>query len=61
MLETLPITPRLRRMVVEGASADEFKAQAIDEGLLTLRRVGVLNAMRGVTSVEEVLRITLDD
>ena len=34
---------------------------AIDEGLLTLRRVGVLNAMRGVTSVEEVLRITLDD
>ena len=61
VLETLPITPRLRRMVVESASADELKAQAIDEGLLTLRRVGVLNAMRGVTSVEEVLRITLDD
>ena len=61
ILETLPITQRLRRMVVEGASADELKAQAVDEGLLTLRRVGVLNAMRGITSVEEVLRITLDD
>jgi hypothetical protein len=33
----------------------------VEEGLLTLRRVGVLNAARGVTSVEEVLRITLDD
>ena len=28
--------------------------------MLTLRRVGILNAIRGVTSVEEVLRITLE-
>ena len=48
-------------MVVEGCSADEIKAQALEEGMLTLRRVGILNAIRGTTSVEEVLRITLDD
>jgi hypothetical protein len=29
--------------------------------MLTLRRVGVLNAMRGVTSVQEILRITQDN
>ncbi|MEM1453190.1 MAG: ATPase, T2SS/T4P/T4SS family [Planctomycetota bacterium] len=61
ILETLTMTPRLRRMVVEGKPKDELKLQAIEEGMLTLRRVGVLNAMRGITSVQEVLRITLDD
>jgi type II secretory ATPase GspE/PulE/Tfp pilus assembly ATPase PilB-like protein len=29
--------------------------------MLTLRRIGVLNAMRGKTSLEEVLRITMGD
>ena len=61
ILETLSMSPRLRRMVVEGKPKDEIKLQAIDEGMLTLRRVGCLNALRGITSVEEILRITLDD
>ncbi|MEM6672771.1 MAG: ATPase, T2SS/T4P/T4SS family [Planctomycetota bacterium] len=61
ILETLSMSPRLRRMVVEGQPKDEIKLQAIEEGMLTLRRVGNLNALRGITSVQEVLRITLDD
>lgn len=61
ILETLSMSPRLRRMVVEGKSKDELKIQAIEEGMLTLRRVGLLNVLRGITSVPEVLRITLDD
>jgi type IV pilus assembly protein PilB len=61
ILETLPMTVKIRRMIVEGKSVDDLKAQAISEGMMTLRRIGVLNAMRGVTSIEEVLRITLED
>ncbi len=61
ILETLSMSARLRRMVVEGKSKDELKLQAIEEGMLTLRRVGTLNVLRGITSVPEVLRITLDD
>ncbi|MFT5731752.1 MAG: type IV pilus assembly protein PilB [Planctomycetota bacterium] len=61
ILETLPMSVRLRRMVVEGKSKDELKVQAIEEGMLTLRRVGLLNVLRGITSIPEVLRITLDD
>lgn len=61
VLETLVVSPRICRMIVEGRPADEIKIQALEEGMLTLRRVGLLNAIRGVTSVEEVLRITLDD
>jgi type IV pilus assembly protein PilB len=52
---------RIKRLVVESKSADEIKAQALEEGMLTLRRVGILNAIRGITSLEEVLRVTLED
>jgi type IV pilus assembly protein PilB len=61
VLETMPMTSRMRRLIVEGHTAEEVKRQALEDGLLSLRRVGLLNAIRGVTSVEEVLRITLED
>jgi type II secretory ATPase GspE/PulE/Tfp pilus assembly ATPase PilB-like protein len=48
-------------MIIEGASKADLKSQAIEEGMLTLRRVGMLNAARGVTTVEEILRVTLGD
>jgi type IV pilus assembly protein PilB len=61
ILETLPLSPKIRRLIVEGRSSDEIKVVALEEGMLTLRRVGILNAIRGVTSLEEVLRITTED
>jgi type IV pilus assembly protein PilB len=61
IVETMPMTQELRRLVVEGAPKDTLKQRAIQEGMLTLRRVGLLNAMRGVTSIQEVLRVTLDN
>ena len=48
-------------MIVEGASSQDLKNAAIEEGMLTLRRVGILNALRGKTSLQEVLRVTMAD
>ncbi|MAB81286.1 MAG: type II secretion system protein GspE [Planctomycetes bacterium] len=61
VVETLSLSEALKRMIVEGRSVQDLKKQAIKEGMLTLRRVGLLNAMRGKTSLEEVLRVTLAD
>jgi type IV pilus assembly protein PilB len=61
LLETLTLSQDLKRMVVEGRSVAEMKEKGLAEGMLTLRRIGVLNAMRGKTSLEEVLRITMGD
>ena len=61
LLETLALSHDLKRMVVEGRSVAEMKQRGLDDGMLTLRRIGVLNAMRGKTSLEEVLRITMGD
>ena len=61
ILETLPITEEIKRMVVDGHSAIEVRGKAIEQGMITLRRAALLNALRGNTSVEEVLRVTLSD
>ena len=61
ILETLYLDQDLKRMVIERRSANEIKTEAVRRGMLTLRRVGLLNAARGKTSLEEVLRSTLDD
>jgi type II secretory ATPase GspE/PulE/Tfp pilus assembly ATPase PilB-like protein len=48
-------------MILRGASPIELKDQALKEGTITLRRCGILNAMRGNTSLEEVLNVTNPD
>jgi type IV pilus assembly protein PilB len=61
ILETLWLDETLKRMVVEGRNVHDLRAEAERQGMLTLRRVGLLNAARGRTSLEEVLRVTLND
>jgi type II secretory ATPase GspE/PulE/Tfp pilus assembly ATPase PilB-like protein len=61
LLETLMLDSVIKRMIVEGRSVHEIKAEGIRQGMLTLRRVGLLNAMRGKTSLEEILRVTVAD
>ncbi len=59
LLETLPVTEAIKRMIIDGHSAIEIRHKALEEGMISLRRAALLNAMRGNTSVEEVLRVTL--
>jgi type IV pilus assembly protein PilB len=61
ILETLYLEQELKGMVIQRRSAVEIKTEAIKLGMLTLRRVGLANVARGRTSLEEVLRTTLDD
>jgi type IV pilus assembly protein PilB len=61
LLETMPFSEQIKRMVVLGKSIQEIKSQAIADGMITLRQAALLNAMRGKTSLEEVARVTLAD
>jgi type IV pilus assembly protein PilB len=61
LLETLPITEAIKRMVIDGHSAIEIRNKALEEGMISLRRCALHNALRGNTSIEEVLRVTLSD
>ena len=51
----------LRRVIIEGGSALDIKALALKQSMVTLRRVGILNAIRGKTTVEEILQRTVGD
>ena len=62
ILEALELTEGIKRMVIESKSAMDIKRFAIDkENMITLRRCGIINAMKGRTSLEEVLRMTMGD
>ena len=61
LLETMRMSEPIKRMVVERAHISDVKKQALVEGMLTLRRVGLLNAARGKTSLQEVEATTMAD
>jgi type IV pilus assembly protein PilB len=61
ILETMRMREDIRRVVIEGGSALDVRGKALEHDMITLRRCALLNAMRGKTSIEEVLTMTLDE
>lgn len=62
VLETLEVDEKMRRLVIDGKSAVDIKEYALKEkGMVTLRRAAILNAIRGLTSLEEVFNVSMPD
>jgi len=61
LIEALPVSEAIRRLIIKRASAAVIKNQAMTEGMKTLRVVGIEKALEGVTSLEEVWRVTAED
>jgi type IV pilus assembly protein PilB len=61
VIEVLPISEAVRRLVIKRASAAVIKNQAISEGMKTLRMVGIDKAKEGITTLEEILQVTAED
>ncbi len=58
LYEVMKMSRTLRRMVLQGVSADDLKTQAIEDGMLTLRDDGLLKVKQGITTLDEVLKET---
>jgi len=61
LYEVLPISSEIREMVLEGASSDDLKKTAIRLGMKSLRTSGLTKVKEGITSIEEVMRVTFGD
>jgi len=61
VLEVLPVTEAIRKLVIKRASSAVVKNQAISEGMKSLRMAGIDKAKEGITTLEEVLAMTSDD
>jgi type IV pilus assembly protein PilB len=56
--EVLGITIPIQKMIVSNATSNEIQDQAIEEGMTTMQTDGLIKAIRGNTTLEEVLRVT---
>ncbi|NBW40603.1 type IV-A pilus assembly ATPase PilB [bacterium] len=61
LYEIMSMSEELKEFVLNGASTTELKREAIRRGMITLRSAGVRQLKAGVTTVEEVLRVTAAD
>jgi type IV pilus assembly protein PilB len=61
IIEALPVSVAIRRLIIKRASAAVIKNQAVTEGMKTLRMGGIDKALEGVTTLEEVWRVTAED
>jgi type IV pilus assembly protein PilB len=59
LYEVMEINDDLRELILVGASALELKKKAIEQGMITLRRSGLIKVSLGMTTMEEVLRETV--
>lgn len=61
LYEVMEVSENIRELILRGANATEIKKMAIEEGMITLRRSGLEKVKKGVTTIEEVVRVTFAD
>ena len=58
LYEVMAMTPRVRKLILQNVGAVEIRDAAIADGMLTLRMDGMLKVMKGITTLEQVIRET---
>lgn len=60
LYEVMQVSDELRELILSGANSIELREQAIEDGMLTLRMSGLQKIRDGLTSIEEVVRETVE-
>ncbi|MFZ1248971.1 MAG: GspE/PulE family protein [Candidatus Saccharimonadales bacterium] len=58
--EVLRNTETIQQLIVSNATSEKIQSQAIEDGMLTMQIDGLVKALRGQTSMEEILRVTAE-
>ena len=58
IFEIMPVSSAIRNLIHHNAGSQEIQAQAIKEGMNTLQQSGIRKMLEGITTVEEVIRVT---
>lgn len=56
--EVLDVSLAIQKLITANATSNDIQTEAIKEGMLTMQTDGLIKALRGITTVEEVLRVT---
>lgn len=58
LYEVLVVSETIEKLTVNRVTSDKIKEVAIEEGMLTLRQDGLKKVLKGLTSIEEIARVT---
>ncbi|MBN1672804.1 MAG: Flp pilus assembly complex ATPase component TadA [Kiritimatiellae bacterium] len=58
LMEVLLVDPGIRELMLRDANAGALRDQAVQNGMLTLRQLGLMKVKEGTTTIEEALRVT---
>jgi type IV pilus assembly protein PilB len=58
--EVLSSSPDIQKLIVTSATSEVIQDQAIKEGMITMQTDGLVKALRGQTTIEEILRVTAE-
>jgi type IV pilus assembly protein PilB len=61
LYEVMPVREEVRELILQGASASEIKKEGMRMGMKTLRQTALTKLKEGITTVEEVLKSTVED
>ncbi|KKT62305.1 MAG: type II secretion system protein E [Candidatus Giovannonibacteria bacterium GW2011_GWB1_45_9b] len=56
--EVLEVTESIKQLIISNATSDEIEKRAKEEGMTTMLEDGIMKAVQGITTIEEVLRVT---
>ncbi len=59
--EVVSNSPDIQKLIVANSTSEDIQNQAIKDGMVTMQLDGFIKALRGQTSVEEILRVTSED
>lgn len=60
LYEVMDVTEEIQNLIVARATSREIERKAIEQGMITMRQDGYLKALQGLTTLEEVNRVTAD-
>jgi type II secretory ATPase GspE/PulE/Tfp pilus assembly ATPase PilB-like protein len=56
--EVLPVSTEIQKLIIGGSSSETIQQTAIKEGMITMQTDGLVKALQGQTTLEEIMRVT---
>jgi type IV pilus assembly protein PilB len=60
LYEVMDVNPDIQKLIIERATSGDIQRLAVSQGMITMRQDGYLKALAGITTLEEVNRVTSD-
>lgn len=60
LYEVMDVTEEIQQLIVAHSTTSELQRKAVEQGMITMRQDGYLKALQGITTIEEVNRVTAD-